>query len=422
MHMTAGEHGNSFSPMAGYRVLELGSLIAGATCGRLLAEFGAEVIKVEPVGSGDPLRNLGGKLQGRSLWAATAMRNKKLIAVNLKMPLGQKLIRELVAHCDVVIENFQPGTMEEWGLGYEQLKAVNPGIIMVRVSGFGQDGPYSQRPGYGIIGEALSGLRSLIGDPDRPPSRVAMPLTDYIAGMYAAFGTVMALHHRSRTGEGQVIDTALCEAAFSFLDFAVPAYEKLGVVAKRAGSRLPGHTPNNLYPTRDGKHIHIAGAGQSIFSRLAAAIGQPGLLADPKFADDRARSNNQDELDAIIGAWTGQHDLADSERQLDQAGVPAARINTIADIFDDPHFRARAMLLRVPDEELGAITLAGVVPKLTATPGQVKWAGGHLGEHTREVLAQVARLSSMEIEQLESAGAIQCQRPSSPHEDGPGVG
>lgn len=394
--------------LADSRVLELGSLIAGPTCGRLLAEFGAEVIKVEPVGDGDPLRNLGGKFQGRALWAASVMRNKKLIAVDLRSSRGQDVIRRLAARCDVLIENFQPGTMEKWGLGYSQLKQVNPAIIMVRVSGFGQDGPYSQRPGYGIIGEALSGLRSLVGDPDRPPSRVAMPLTDYLAGMYAALGALMALHHRSRTGEGQVVDAALCEAAFSLIDFAVPAYEKLGTVANRAGSRLPGHAPNNLYATRDGKHIHIAGAGQSIFRRLTEVMARPDLATDKRFSDDQARAQNQDELDTLISEWTGQFDLMELVRRLEKAGVPAARINTVADIFDDPHFKARAMLLQVPDEQLGDITLSGIVPKLSATPGKVTWAGGRVGQHTREVLSEVAQLSSVEIDELESAGTIQC--------------
>ena len=392
-------------PLAGYRVLELGSTVAGPFCGRLFADFGAEVIKVEPA-EGDAVRTMGKRCEDQPLYAASILRNKSLISLDLRSDEGRDVVRRIAARSDVVIENFRPGTLEKWGLGYEELSALNPGLIMVRISGFGQTGPYRERAGYGVIGEAMSGLRHVTGDPDRPPTRAAVSLTDCFTGLYGAFGALMALLHRKESGQGQCIDAALYECAFSFMEPHVPAYDKLGIVAQRAGSRLPDSTPNNLYPTRDGESIHITAMGDAVFRRLAEAMGQAALAQDERYASGMARSRHQDALDALIVAWTTQHDLADLEARLQQAGVPATRIFTMADIFADPHFKMRDMLVRVPHDALGEVTMAGVVPKLSRTPGQLRHSGGDVGRDTRQVLADVAGLSVQEIDVLEQRGVI----------------
>lgn len=398
---------NREGPLARYRVVELGSTVAGPFCGRLFADFGAEVIKVEPA-EGDPVRSFGERFQGKSLYAASIFRGKRLICVNLRMDEGREVVRRLAAKSDFVIENFRPGTLEGWGLGYEALAALNPGIIMVRISGYGQDGPYSQRPGYGVICEAVSGLRHLTGDPDRPPGRIATSTTDYITGLYAAFGAMMALDVRHRTGKGQVIDAALYEGAFSFMEPHVPAYEKLKTVAVRAGSRLPGNTPNNLYLARDGQYIHITAASDAVFKRVAQVLGRPGLAGDERFITAVSRAHNEDALDAIILNWTQQHDCAALEQMLHEAKVPAARIYTVADIFKDPHYAARGMLAEVADDDLGTVTMPAVVPKLTATPGVITHAGRRIGQDTRSVLREVAGYSEEQIVQLELGKVIAC--------------
>ena len=397
-------------PLEGYRVLELGSTVAGPFCGRLLADFGAEVIKIESA-DGDPLRSMGKRHEGKSLYAASLFRNKQLAAVDLRKPEGQDIARRLAAKSDFLIENFRPGAMEAWGLGYDALAQLNPGLIMIRISGYGQDGPYSERPGYGVICEAVSGLRHLTGDPDRPPGRMATSTTDYITGLYAVFGAMLALEVRHRTGKGQVIDAALYEAAFSFMEPHVPAYDKLGTIAMRAGSRLPGNSPNNLYLTRDKQYIHIAAASDAVFRRVAAVLGRPELANDSRFDKAIARAKNEDALDEIISAWTREHDAADLEAKLHAAAVPAARIYTIADIFDDPHYAARGMLARIPGGECGPVTVPAVVPKLGRTPGVLRHAGRRIGEDTRQVLRDVAGYADEEIERLERDGVIACDPP-----------
>lgn len=386
-------------------MLELGSLVAGPFCGSFLADFGAEVIKGEQL-EGDPVRAIGDRMNGKSLYAASMMRNKRLISVDLRAPEGQQIIRDLVARCDVVIENFRPGVLERWGLAYEDLRKLNPSVIMVRVSGFGQDGPYASRPGYGVIGEAMSGLRSLIGDPDRPPARAALPLTDYIAGMYAAMGALIALSHREQTGEGQCVDASLLESAFSFLRSEVPSYDKLGKIAMRAGSRLPGHVPSNLYQTGDGGYIHISAGNNSLFRRLMTAMGEPHLADDPRFADPRERANNEEQIDRLIAEWVKQQDLDAVEKLLIDSDVVASRVFTVADIFRDPHFKARAMLPDVPDDELGTLVMPGVVPKLSQTPGRIKRTGGANGRDTREVLLEHTTLTIEQIRALEDKGVV----------------
>lgn len=395
-------------PLVGYRVLELGSTAAGPFCTRLLADFGAEVVKIEAA-EGDPIRKLGQIVDGKSLYAASICRNKTIASLDLRNAKAQALIKDMIPQFDAVVENFRPGTLENWGLGYDELKRLRPDLIMTRISGYGQSGPYRDRPGYGVIGEAMSGLRSLIGDPDRPPSRVAMPLTDYITGLYAALGTVMALLAREKSGGGQVVDTALVDSAFSFMESSVPDYQKTGAITMRAGARLPNSAPNSLYSTRDGQFIHIAALADPVYRRLAGAMKMPDLASDPRFAEQNARSENVDQIDEIVSEWTKSHDLEELEQILEAASVPASRIFTMADIFRDPHFRARDMLLDVPDDDLGTVTLAGVVPKLSATPGSVVWAGHRTGQDTRSILKRFAHLSDEDIDALERDKVVFCE-------------
>lgn len=392
-------------PLAGLRVLEMGSTVAGPFCGRLLADFGAEVVKIEDP-AGDPVRTMGKRFHGKSLYAASIFRNKALLALDLRQTRGREIARDMAQRADVLIENFRPGSLESWGLGYEQLSAVNPGLVMVRISGFGQDGPYSQRAGYGVIGEALSGLRHLTGDPDRPPARVAVSMTDYITGLYAAFGATMALLARGRNGRGQVVDAALYESAFSFMEPWIPAYDKTGFVANRCGSRLPESTPNNLYPTGDGQFIHVTAMGDAVFRRLAEAMGQPALAHDARFATATARSTHVDEIDDLIAQWTSARPLAELEQVLEQAAVPAMRIFTIADIFADPHYRARGAIVRAPDPELGTVAMAQAVPRLSQTPGAVRHAGHRLGEDSRTVLRDWLGLDSAALDTLQASRVV----------------
>lgn len=395
-------------PLRGCRVLELGSTIAGPFCGRLLADFGAEVIKVEDI-AGDPVRAMGKRYEGVSLYAASIFRNKRLIALDLRRSESQEVIRKLAASCDIVVENFRPGGLEKWGIGYEHLRRVRPDLIMARISGFGQDGPYSHRPGFGIIGEAVSGLRHLTGDPDRPPARVAVSLTDYITGLYAAFGIVMAVLERKSTGKGQLIDATLFESAFSFMEPFVPAFDKLGDIPNRAGPALPGHAPNTLYKAGDGGYVHIAAASQSLFRRLADAIGRSELVDDERFGTPVSRGENSEALDTIIGAWTGNRTVEEIERVLvDQAEVPAARVYTVADIFRDAHFKARDMIKEIAEQDIGNVKLANVVPKLSASPGAIRWSGRRIGQDTREVLRTLAGYSDKTIDTLAASGAIAC--------------
>jgi len=396
-------------PLAGYRVLEMGSTVAGPFCGRLLADFGAEVIKVEPA-EGDPVRTMGKRFHGKSLYAASIFRNKSLVALDLRKPEGQAIARAIAAKCDVVVENFRPGGLEKWGLGYADLSRDNPGLVMVRISGFGQTGPYSDRAGYGVIGEAVSGLRHITGDPDRAPSRVAVSITDYITGLYGAFGAVMALLARGKTGRGQYIDSALYECAFSFMEPHIPAFQKLGLVANRAGSRLPDSTPNNLFVSRDGEFIHITAMGDAVFRRLTECMGTPALAADERFANAVERSKNHEAIDDLIGRWTAEHDLVELEATLNEAGVPATRIFTMADIFADPHYAARGAIARAPDDELGEVAMAAPAPRLSQTPGSIRHAGHRIGEDTRAVLSGLLALADAEIDRLERAGVVRCDR------------
>lgn len=396
-------------PLAGVRVLEIGSSVAGPFCGRLLADFGAEVVKVEAP-DGDPVRTMGKRANGRSLYAASIFRNKRLAVIDLRLASGRQLVRRLAAECDIMLENFRPGTLEKWGMGYDVLQADNPRLILVRISGFGQSGPYKDRAGYGVIGEAMSGLRHLTGDPDRPPGRINTSLTDEVTGLYAAFGALLAVLARHSTGRGQCVDAALYESAFSLIEPHIPAFAALGLVAQRAGSRLPDSTPNNLYATKDGRHIHITAMANSVFARLAVVMGQPELAQDSRYSTALARSANEDELDRVIGAWTSSHSLTELEEVLHAGAVPASRIYDVADIFADPHYQAREMLVELPDAELGSATVAGVVPKLSGTPGKIRHLGRQRGQDTASILRDILRLDEERIRALEAEGTICCAR------------
>jgi succinyl-CoA--D-citramalate CoA-transferase len=394
-------------PLVGYRVLELGSTIAGPVCARLFADFGADVIKVEPP-EGDAARNIGGRVEGVPLYSASMFRNKRAAVIDIRKPEGQKLLLQLAERCDVLIENFRPGTLERLGLGYEDLRQRNRGLVLVRISGYGQSGPYRELPGYGVICEAVGGVRHMTGDPDRPPARVAVAVTDYLTAVYAAFGAMMALLERQKTGEGQIIDAALYEAAFSMMEEAVPTYDKLGVISGRQGPRLMNLAPNSLYAAKDGKYVLIAANNDVIFRRLAKAMGHPEWGDDPRYATQRARGERADDVDAMVSQWTATLDGVELQRLLMEAEVPVSRVYTIADIFDDQHYRAREMLLKLPHPTIGDITLPGIVPKLSTSPGAVYRPGSALGQDTRDVLTRDLGMSAAEISELEGKRIVVC--------------
>jgi crotonobetainyl-CoA:carnitine CoA-transferase CaiB-like acyl-CoA transferase len=398
--------GQAAGPLDGVRVIEICSTIAGPACARLLADFGADVIKIEPL-EGDGVRQMGKHVGEVSLYAATILRGKKSVALDLKSSEGHALAVELIKQADILVENNRPGVMERLGLGYETLSQDNPGLVMVRISGYGQDGPYAQRPGYGAISEALGGVRHMTGDPDRPPARVALATTDYLTSVYAAFGAMTCLHERQRTGLGQVVDVALYETAFSQMEPYVPAFEKLGFVPKRVGPNLPTMAPNSLYPTADGAWILIAANSNAIYERLVNLMQQPQLATDARFATIRSRgeADNMRALDAIIGEWTCRFAGEPLEAMLLAASVPASRVYTIADIYQDPHFRARDMLVEVPHPVLGHTTQAGVVPKLSRTPGSIRRTGPEIGADTRAVLEGIG-LDAAQIDALIDKGIV----------------
>lgn len=392
-------------PLSGYRVLELCSTIAGPACTRLLADFGAEVIKVEPP-EGDSVRKLGVPDQGVELYASSILRNKRAVTIDLKTPRGQELVLALANQCAVVVENFRPGTLERLGLGYDVLSRDNPGLVLVRISGYGQTGPYREKAGYGAICEAFGGVRELIGEPDRPPVRVAVPVTDYLSATYAAFGATMALLERARSGRGQVVDVALYEAAFSMLESNIPSYDRHRFVPTREGSRLPYMAPNNLYRAADGAYVLIGANNDAVFRRLAEVMGQPQLARDPRYATIGARWQNVDAVDQFVGEWVARFDARTAEQKLEAGGVPASRVFTVPDIFDDPHYGAREMLPRVPHPQLGSVAQVGIVPKLSATPGSVRWPGPVQGQDTRSVLSKLLKLSDQQIAELEAAAVV----------------
>jgi crotonobetainyl-CoA:carnitine CoA-transferase CaiB-like acyl-CoA transferase len=394
--------------LEGLRVLEMGQLIAGPSASRLLAEFGAEVIKIESPKTGDPIRTWRVVENGTSLWWYVQSRNKKSITIDLRQSEGQQLVRELVKEIDILIENFRPGTMEKWGLEYKELKAINPRLIMIRVSGYGQDGPYRDKPGFGSIGEAMGGLRYITGYPDRPPTRVGISIGDSLAALYSVIGALMAVYHRdvNRTGEGQVIDVALYESVFSMMESTLPEFDRAGLIRERTGSTLPGITPSNTYICADGKYVVIGANGDAIFKRLMNVMGRPDVAEDPRFENNAKRSDHAEYLDGLIEEWTKSMPFVEVMKCLDEAKVPAGAIYSIDDIVNDPHYQARQMIREVEVEGLGTLKMPGIVPKMSETPGDIEWAGPKLGQHTAEVLAEKIHLSEEQIKALKEKGII----------------
>jgi formyl-CoA transferase len=375
-------------PLQGIKVIELGTLIAGPFCARLLAEFGAEVIKIEPPGEGDPLRKWRKLHQGTSLWWYAQARNKKSVTLDLKHAEAQEIVRKLVAGADVVVENFRPGAMEKWGVGWERLSKLNPGLVMVRLSGFGQTGPYRDRPGFGAIGESMGGMRYVTGYPDRPPVRVGVSIGDSIAALHGVIGALMALHHRNvNGGRGQYVDVALYEAVFNMMESVLPEYDMFGFVRERSGASLPGIVPSNTYVTRDDRYVVIGANADPIFKRMMNAIGRPDLANDPALAHNDGRVARTGEIEKVIGDWVAARDLEQVLLVLEKAEVPSSRIYDIADIARDPHYAMRGMIQQFTLADGKPLKLPGIVPKLSETPGATKWVGPALGEHTAEVLS-----------------------------------
>ena len=391
-------------PLAGIKVVEMGQLIAGPFCGQLLGDMGADVIKLEPPGQGDPMR-----VWGRGdypLWWEVVARNKRAVSCNLREREGQALARRLIGKADILIENFRPGTLEKWGLSPETLMAENPGLIIVRVSGYGQSGPYSARAGFGGIGEAMGGWRAIVGDPDRPPSRMGVSIGDSLAATYGAMGALAALNHRHATGKGQIVDSALYEAVLQVMESLVPEYVASGYVRERSGSVLPGIAPSNVYPCKDGEYL--IGANQdTVFGRLCDAMGRPELAKDPRYVNHVARGKHQEELDALIGDWTKTLTIAELEDKMVAAGVPAGRLYRPQDMLDDPHFQAREAIIGVPHPRWGEVKMQNVFPKLSATPGSVRRrAPETIGQDNADVYGEMLGLDEAALAELQARGII----------------
>jgi crotonobetainyl-CoA:carnitine CoA-transferase CaiB-like acyl-CoA transferase len=397
-------------PLAGVRMIELGTLLAGPFAGRLLGDLGAEVIKVEAPGNPDPLRDWGhARYEGRSLWWPVQSRNKKCITLNLRVPRGQELLLELVRRADVMTENFRPGTLERWNLGWDALSAANQGLVLARISGYGQTGPYAERAGYASVAEAMGGLRYINGFPGEAPPRAGISLGDSLAGMFAVQGILAALYHRDVLGDGrgQVVDVSLMEASFALLEGAVPEYDRLGIVRQPSGTSIKGVAPSNIFKSRDDLWVVIAANQDGVFRRLCETMGAPELADDPRFATHLARGEHQEELDGLIAAWAAQHDAREIDRVLNAAGVVCGPIYTIAEIFDDPQFAAREMLVEHVDPEFGPYIGPGIVPKLSETPGAVRWsATWQEGSHNDEIYRGLLGLSAAELDVLREDGVV----------------
>ena len=397
-------------PLAGLKVVELGQLIAGPFAAKTLADFGAEVIKIEPPGSGDPLRKWRLLKDGTSVWWQVQSRNKQSLALDLRQPQAQAIVRELAREADVLIENFRPGAMEGWGLGPDDLQALNPKLIVLRISGYGQTGPYRDRPGFGVVAEAMSGLRHLTAEPGRVPVRVGISLGDTLASLHGVIGILMALQERHRSGKGQVIDVALYEAVFNCMESLLPEYSAFGAVRGPAGSALPGIAPTNAYRCSDGGYALVAGNGDSIFKRLMTCIGRDDLGQDPALADNTGRVARVDELDAAIGAWTATRTVDDVLAALEKASVPSGRIYTVADIAADPHYAARGMLQHVTMDDGSDMMVPGIIPKLSRTPGEHRRNAPALGQDTDTILRGIG-LNESQIEQLKAQGIVASAQP-----------
>ncbi|HPA37148.1 MAG TPA: CaiB/BaiF CoA-transferase family protein [Phenylobacterium sp.] len=388
------------------KVIEMGTLIAGPFCGQILGDFGADVVKIEDPKTGDPMRQWGRSLpKGLSPWWPVIGRNKRSVGLDLRTPEGRAIAADLIAGADILIENFRPGTMEKWGMDYAALSARNPRLIMARISGFGQTGPYAQRAGYGLIGEAMGGLRHVTGEPDRPPARAGISIGDSLTAMHAFMGITMALHARTRTGRGQVIDAALFESVLAVMENLVTEYDLTGYVRERSGSILPGIAPSNVYPCQGDEVILIGGNGDNVFARLCEVMGRPDLAADPKFVSHAARGTNQAELDQIIAAWTRTWKLADLLALLEEKGIPSGRVFRAPDMLEDPQYQARGAIVETDHPVFGRIKMQNAFPRLSETPGQVRWPGPALGEHTDQVLGELG-LSADKIADLRARGIV----------------
>ncbi len=398
-----GRHG----PLQDLRVLEMGQLLAGPFCGQLLADFGADVIKFEQPEVGDPMRQWGReKPHGKSLWWPVVARNKKSATLNLRTEEGQTIIRELVARSDILLENFRPGTLERWNLSYEALAEINPRIIMVRVTGFGQTGPYASRAGYGAIGEAMGGLRHVVGDPSTPPSRMGISIGDELAAVYATMGTLMAVHARERTGRGQVVDSAIYEAVLGMMESLITEYDQAGYIRERTGAVLPNVSPSNVFPTKDGKLMLIAANQDTVFKRLAAAMGRPELAEDERYATHGARGAHMRELDGLIADWTGTIDRDELEQLLHDHGVPCGLIYRPPEMMADPHFQAREAIVEVPDPVFGKLKMQNVAPRLSETPGEIRHAGPELGADNNYVYRELLDIAEGTLEDYRQRGII----------------
>jgi formyl-CoA transferase len=392
--------------LSGLKVLELGQLIAGPFAAKTLADFGADVIKIETLGAGDPLRKWRLLKDGTSVWWQVQSRNKRSVALDLRQPEAQAIVRSLAAECDVLIENFRPGAMEAWGLGPDDLQQLNPSLIMLRISGYGQTGPYRDRPGFGVVAEAMGGLRHLTAEPAHVPVRVGVSIGDTLAALHGVIGILVALQHRAKTGEGQVIDVALYEAVFNCMESLLPEYSAFGAVRGPAGSALPGIAPSNAYLCKDGAYALVAGNGDSIFKRLMTVIDRADLGADPALADNTGRVLRVAELDAAIGLWTAAHSVDEVLAALDTASVPAGKIYTVADIATDPHYQARGMIQQVQMDDGSTLAVPGIVPKLSRTPGSHRRNAPNVGQDTLAVLREVG-LSPEQIQALYDRGIVE---------------
>ena len=390
--------------LKGIRVVEMGQLLAGPFCGQLLGDMGADVFKVEPPGAGDQMREWG-LGEDKVNWEVIS-RNKKCVSANLRVPQGQALVRKLIATADVLIENFKPGTLEKWGLGPEALHAINPGLIIARMSGYGQTGPYSDRAGFGGIGEAMGGWRYIVGEPDRPPSRMGISIGDTLTATYGCMGVLAALHARSTSGKGQVVDTALYEAVLQVMESVIPEYDHSGIIRERSGSFLPGIAPSNVYACSDGEFM-IGGNKDAIFARLCEAMGQPELARNPRYATHIARGHNQVELDALINVWTKQHTIAEVEGLMIAHSVPAGKVYRAPEMLADPHFKAREAIIEVETERFGPLKMQNVVPRLSDTPSSVRSpAPSTVGQHNAEIYGELLGMSEAELADLKGAGII----------------
>ncbi|MDH4021879.1 MAG: CoA transferase [Gammaproteobacteria bacterium] len=403
----ANEQATGTGPLAGLRLIEMGTLLAGPFCGQLMGDFGAEVIKIEPPGQGDPMREWGReKAHGMSLWWPVVARNKKSVTLNLREAEGQAIARDLIAKADFLLENFRPGTLERWNLSYAELQKINPRLIMIRVSGFGQTGPYAKRAGFGAVGEAMGGLRYVCGDPTTPPSRMGISIGDSLAATFACVGALSALYYRERTGQGQVVDSAIYEAVLNMMESLVTEYDKTGYIRERTGAILPNVAPSNVYPTRDGGMILIAANQDTVFGRLAEAMGKPELSRDERYATHTARGARQKELDDLISDWTRTIDADPLEKLMEDFGIPSGKIYRTPEMLEDAHFRAREAIVKTMHPKFGELRMQNVAPKLSATPGSIHSPAPDLGQHSDEIYRSLLNFEPSRIADLRTRGII----------------